>query len=346
MVRLRARGEEIRRFILAQVDAHPADIGRVASTHFGITRQAINLHLKKLVDQQALEPEGSTKNRTYRLQTQKSWQKSYVLASGLEEDPVWRNDIAAQLGDLPDNVMDIWHYGFTEMLNNSIDHSEGKQVIIELQRTASDAQILIADDGEGIFRRIQRLLKLEDERHAILELAKGKLTTDPANHTGEGIYFSSRMFDQFAILSGGVYFSHEFNKPEDWIMERETPKSGTTVFMRMTHNSARTVRQVFDKYTAGEDFGFKKTIVPVNLARYGNEMLVSRSQGKRLLARVDRFQIVIFDFENVDRIGQAFADEVFRVFKNKHPEMQLHFINAVPDVQDMIIRALDVNEAG
>ena len=189
-------------------------------------------------------------------------------------------------------------------------------------------------------------MELNDERHAVLELAKGKLTTDPANHTGEGIYFSSRMFDRFAILSGGVYFSHEFNKPEDWILENESPKAGTAVFMRMAHNSARTVKEVFDRYTAGEDFGFKKTVVPVSLARYGNEMLVSRSQAKRLLARVDRFRIVIFDFEGIDRIGQAFADEVFRVFKNKHPEIQLYFTNTVPDVQDMIVRALDVSDDG
>ena len=105
----------------------------------------------------------------------------------------------------------------------------------------------------------------------------------------------------------------------------------------------RTVKKVLDQYAVGTDFGFNKTVVPVNLAGYGNEWLVSRAQAKRLLARVDRFKIVIFDFKDVDRIGQAFADEVFRVFKQQHPEMQLHFINAVPEVQDMIIRALSAD---
>ena len=56
----------------------------------------------------------------------------------------------------------------------------------------------------GIFKKIQKALDLLDERHAILELAKGKLTTDPKHHTGEGIFFTSRMFDEFTILSGGV----------------------------------------------------------------------------------------------------------------------------------------------
>jgi len=76
------------------------------------------------------------------------------------------------------------------------------------------------------------------------------------------------------------------------------------------------------------------------LAGYGNESLVSRSQAKRLLARIDRFKIVIFDFENVDQIGQAFADEVFRVFKNQHPDIQIYFVKASRSVEDMIIRAL------
>ena len=66
------------------------------------------------------------------------------------------------------------------------------------------------DNGVGIFKKIQTELRLLDERHAILELAKGKLTTDPKRHTGEGIFFSSRMFDQFDILSGGIFFTHKF----------------------------------------------------------------------------------------------------------------------------------------
>jgi hypothetical protein len=114
--------------------------------------------------------------------------------------------------------------------------------------------------------------------------------------------------------------------------------------MQITNNSSRTAKSVFDKYASGAEYGFDKTVVPVSMARYGNEMLVSRSQAKRLLARVDRFKIVIFDFSDIDNIGQAFADEVFRVFKNKHPEIQLYFTQANKDVENMIIRSLRTAE--
>jgi hypothetical protein len=198
---------------------------------------------------------------------------------------------------------------------------------------------MILDDGEGIFKKIQRVLDLYDERHAVLELSKGKLTTDPERHSGQGVFFTSRMFDNFAIRSGSVYFTHEFNKPEDWILEHETSNTGTAVFMRLSNNTSRTSKQIFDNFSSGDDYAFTKTVVPVRLAQYGEETLVSRSQAKRLLARVEKFKIVIFDFTDVNTIGQAFADEIFRVFRNQHPEIKMTQLNASKEVDQMIRRA-------
>jgi hypothetical protein len=48
---------------------------------------------------------------------------------------------------------------------------------------------------------------------------------------------------------------------------------------------------------------------------------------------------VIFDFAEVKTIGQAFADEIFRIFKREHPELEIVIINANLDVQKMIRRA-------
>ena len=110
------------------------------------------------------------------------------------------------------------------------------------------------------------------------------------------------------------YFTHEFHDIEDWIIENKGSGEGTGVFMKLNNNTARTTANVFNQYTSDEDYQFSKTVVPVRLAQYGEELLVSRSQAKRLLARVDRFKVVIFDFEEVDKVGQAFADEIFRVF--------------------------------
>jgi anti-sigma regulatory factor (Ser/Thr protein kinase) len=339
MTRVRKRGEKIRQFILENVEKYPKDIASLVSQEFDISRQAVNKHIQNLVKQNSLIVGGTTRSRVYKLCPLEEWSNIYDLGSNLKEDIVWDSDIKPLIADLPENVRDIWSYGFTEMLNNSIDHSSGKSVFVNLERTAIDTEIVVMDNGEGIFKKIQRELDLHDERHAVLELAKGKLTTDPDRHSGEGIFFTSRMFDEFRILSGTVSFSHQFDRQEDWIFERKGFESGTTVLMKLNNNTSRTVKRIFDDFSSGDNYGFNKTVVPVRLAQYGNEKLFSRSQAKRLLARVDKFKVVIFDFAEVEIIGQAFADEVFRVFKNQHPEIQVMSVDASPNVQQMISRA-------
>lgn len=110
--------------------------------------------------------------------------------------------------------------------------------------------------------------------------------------------------------------------------------------MTLSNNIKRTTKQVFDSFTTGEDYGFTKTVVPVRLTQYGDDKLVSRSQAKRLLVRVEKFKVVMFDFDKVESVGQAFADEIFRVFKAQHPEIELTFENTCKQVHQMITRAL------
>jgi hypothetical protein len=335
---VRNRGEQIRHYIIEHVEKHPDDISKLTATKYGISRQAVNKHIKILVEEKALVTEGTTRNLKYRLRPMEQWVKLYEITPGLAEDIVWRKDVAPSIKQLPQNVVSIWHYGFTEMFNNAIEHSAGSSIMLKLKRTAASTEMLISDNGIGIFKKIQSELDLLDERHAILELAKGKLTTDPDNHTGEGIFFTSRAFDDFDILSGGIFFSHKFDTGEDWILERKKFSSETTIWMRLSNNTSRKLKEVFNKFTSGDDFGFTKTVVPVRLAQYGDDELISRSQAKRLLTRIDRFRTVILDFKDVESIGQAFSDEIFRVFKNNHPEVELVAINANSFVKRMISR--------
>lgn len=346
MSQVRVRGEPVRRFLIEHIDTYPADIVRVTAEKFGCSRQAVHKHMLRLINEGAVTVSGATRSRRYSLAPLSAWSKTYRLAEGLAEDAVWREDIAPLLSKLPDNVLGIWHYAFTEMLNNVIDHSGATHVVITVSRTAAATTVDIYDDGVGIFKKIQAALDLADERHSVLELAKGKFTTDPAHHSGEGIFFSSRMFDEFHILSGEVYFSHEFEKTEDWILQRSGSRGGTLVAMKLHNHTARTTKKVFDKFTSSEDYGFNKTVVPVKLMQYGDDNLVSRSQAKRLLARFDRFKIVMLDFAGVTSIGQAFADEVFRVFRAKHPEVELVPIHLSSEVRRMISRAESLAASG
>src|SRR5688572_8757778 len=192
---VRARGEDVRRYIVENVEKHPSAIAKLVADKFGITRQAANKHLKRLTDEKVLAESGNTRNRTYKLSPLVEWRGSYPLIGSPQapsEDYVWSNYVKPVLGQLPDNAMNIWHHAVTEMYNNAIDHSGGTKVNVQITKNAAETIVQIVDDGVGIFRKIQAALNLLDERHAVLELAKGKFTTDPKNHSGEGIFFTSR----------------------------------------------------------------------------------------------------------------------------------------------------------
>lgn len=338
----RLKTTQIRKFILHHIPDHPRDVVQLTSQAFGISRQAINRHIKTLEKEGLVTAVGSTRKRSYRLQPLLH-EKFILELKKLEEHRVWQQQLRPLIDNLPVNIIDIWHYGSTEMINNAIDHSLGKYMEVEVKKDAVNTEIRIFDDGVGIFRKIQRECGLEDERHAVLELAKGKLTTDPDNHTGEGIFFSSRMFDNYAILSGEVYFSHQSDDKEDWILETENTHNGTSVYMRIKNDSKRVLEDIFDKFKSeDEDYGFTKTIIPVKLIKHGEERLVSRSQAKRLMARVDRFKTVILDFSGVDSIGQAFADEIFRVFVHNNPSVRVEAFFANTNINNMIKRVTNI----
>ncbi len=336
---------EIRRFILTQVSDHPLDIVRVTVESFGITRQAVHRHLAAMVEAGLIEATGKTRQRRYALKIQRI-EQGLSLEENPDEDAVWRRWIAPELEDLPDNVRRICHYGFTEMYNNAVDHSEGTHALVSVERSAVSLEIRIADDGVGIFQKLKSRFDLDDERHAILELSKGKLTTDPKHHSGQGIFFTSRMFDNFNLHSGRLWLLHEGGtKGQDWLLSAkpsEESSPGTFVTMRIATDSPRTTVEIFNRFADPEadDYGFTRTHVPLILAQYGQDELVSRSQARRVLARFDRFKMIVLDFRGIESIGQAFADEIFRVFARAHPDIELLPVNASEQVNRMIHRAL------
>lgn len=331
------RSAEIEAALLQAVAAHPHDLVGMVAAQLGLSTARISIQVRALVAGNYLHKEGTTRP-TYTLGPNRRFERRY-RREGLAEDAVWFEQLWPLLRDLPRNLVDIAHHGITEMVNNAVDHSDAGHVVVRMDRSDGRLWFEVADDGIGIFRKVTRALDLPDERLALLELSKGKLTTDPRRHSGEGIFFTSRMFDSFRIASEGLVFDHDAAFEND-LLDDADEAGGTRVEMQVSLDSVRTAKDVIDQYSSGpEDYSFAKTVVPVKLAKVGDENLVSRSQAKRLLQRVDRFRCVVLDFAEVPGIGQAFADEIFRVFANEHPEVELVPIHAVADVQQMIRRA-------
>jgi hypothetical protein len=318
------------------IHAEPTNVAVRLAAELDVSRQSASRWLSIMKRDGLIASGGLGRGTKYTLLDAVKVQREYEI-DGLSEDRVWSELCSPVVSDLPKNVRDIWHHGLTEMINNAIDHSGSKVVRVSVRKNALLTSASVIDDGEGIFLKIQRALKLYDTREAILELAKGKFTTDPANHSGEGIFFSSKMFDHFSVHSGALFFLHDCDAP-DILLESSRKDTGTAVYMYLNNDSPRTSKEVFDQFALPEEFSFAKTIVPVRLAQHEGEKLVSRSQAKRLTRRFERFHVVMLDFSDVEEIGQGFADEVFRVFQNAHPEITMTPMRMSPAVAAMISR--------
>lgn len=335
-----SRYEQLVRTVTQDVAEHPRDLTRHYAQRLQVSRVAANKYIQRLEQEGWIARSGPSTHPVFSPGYKRRTARLYSLA-GLEEHVAWERDFKPCLSLAP-NILGIASHGFTEMVNNAIDHSDGSSVFVWASQDEQALHIIVSDDGVGIFAKITAALSLPDMRQALFELAKGKLTTDPSRHTGEGVFFTSRMFDAFEIRANGLQFNHASSSPHDWL--REVPgvfAQGTALFMRIALNSTRTTAEVYAQFTdAPEDYGFSRTVVPMKLARFGDEQLVSRSQAKRLIARFERFRTVILDFSDVQEIGQAFADELFRVYGNSHPEVELLPRNMTAQVERMWLRAV------
>ncbi|MCX5715484.1 MAG: DUF4325 domain-containing protein [Candidatus Omnitrophica bacterium] len=234
------------------------------------------------------------------------------------------------------NVSHVIDYAFTEMLNNAIEHSRSKTCEVIMVRERDEVYFHVIDKGIGIFNNIRQKKHLNTDMEAIQDLLKGKLSTDPKAHTGEGIFFTSRVADMLIIQSGRkkLIFNNLLN---DVFIKDVKNYTGTKVDFKIRLDSHINISNVFKQYT-GDSFEFSKTKVVVKLYRMGNEY-ISRSQARRILSSLEKFKVIILDFKDVDTVGQGFVDEVFRVWKDRYPAIEIIPHNSNENINFMINRA-------
>ena len=328
--------EQIKRYILEKIDENQDKLAAWTAETFEISQNTVYRYLRELEKDGIIRRTG----REYSLVRQsKTWRLKRSDNELKSEDGIYIKYIEPFIQGLPDNVEQIWQYSFMEMMNNAIDHSEAENVTIGIVSTCVNTTIVIADDGVGIFEKIKNYFGYDSLDDAVKELFKGKLTTDSKRHSGEGIFFTSRALDCFAAVSSGRIFTHD--KYDEMFAELEDvqelshwkEKTGTMIMMRLSNDSNRSLKEVFDTFS-DVDGGFTRTRIPVK--NIYETFPVSRSQAKRLCHRFDDFEEVELDFDGIDEIGQGFAHEIFVVFQNEHPQIRLIPINTSNDVERMI----------
>jgi anti-sigma regulatory factor (Ser/Thr protein kinase) len=263
-----------------------------------------------------------------------SLRHSFELGLPFDEFRVWSQrmlPLLAQAG-VEQACLDVLEYVCTEMLNNVLDHSGAGEARVALDWNVNSVLVHIDDDGRGVFAGIREALALDSDADAAMLVLKGKVTTDPARHTGEGLFFSARVCEWFNLQSARTALSLE-GGDAPWAYEalNETV-CGTRLRFRVSRTAPPKLREVFDRFCPQPELRFTRTVVSVALMQQSDGAVVSRSQGKRLVLGLERFTAVTFDFTGVTEIQQGFADEVFRVWAAAHPDIDLNVLGATEAV--------------
>lgn len=311
--------------------------GHKLCQYLNISRQALNRHIQALLHRKLIQKRGSTRGALYYFSSLPPLIHKKFALKNLNEDRVF-DELWELEGPLKikRNIFDILYYAFTEMLNNAIDHSQGKRVSISVYRSPDQIAFGIEDNGIGVFQKIKKAKKLKDHFEACEEILKGKCTTDSLHHTGEGIFFTSKAVDLFLLESSSLTLEIN-NFIKDFSIKKSDTSKGTRVYVELNLKASRQLNQIFQHYTT-KDFKFSKTHIYVKLFEKGDSF-ISRSEAKRLLSGLDKFETITLDFEKVKMIGQGFSDEIFRIFKHRYPKINIKVIHASKEVFFMIRRA-------
>lgn len=302
----------------------------------GVSRQAAHKALKRLQRQGLVRPTGAGRAARWRGRDSGPLRLRFPRAT-LAEDRVWSAHLAphAAVRALPEPARGILQYAATELLNNAIDHSGSPEVELRFEPGAGRVSLEVADEGAGLFEHVREGLGLPSELDAAAELTKGKVTTDPARHTGEGLFFTSKAVNRFEADSGGLRWLVDNDRGDTAIAEAPR-REGTRVRVELAREPRAPLAEVFARYT--DALQFARTEVVVRLFEHGEEF-VSRSEARRLLHGLERFRKVTLDFDRVRGVGQGFADEVFRVWPAQHPGVELEPVRMAPPVALALDRA-------
>lgn len=339
--------EKVKNYILRLIKDDRKDYVKATIDTFDISKSSVYNYVKQLEVDKIIEKKGNS----YSLRTAEYFY-SFKNDGTLSEDSIYRQFISQHI-DFKKNVNSVWNYAFTEMMNNAIEHSNAENISVSVYQNYLDTQILIVDDGVGIFNHIQKFMK--ESKNEILSLQEcvsllfaGKFTTAKQFHTGEGIFFTSHIMDEFIIYSNDNFFTrNNFTSAqfEDVSLHNLMKmENGTIVKMTLNNDTKKTLSEVFNTF-APVDEGFVKTTIPVaHMFAGGNP--VSRSEARRLLGSILPFNDIILDFSGVEEIGQGFAHELFVLGKQKYPHINLKTIKTRKTVEDMITRVVNTSNLG
>jgi len=322
------------RTITADALAHPTDLGPMLARRHAVSRGTMSRQLRRLVDSGWLERTGVSRPH-FKPGVQREVTTEYAIA-GLDEHTPWLRDVHPVLRLSP-AVTRIAQHVFGELLNNAIDHAQATRVTVSVRQTPTHLHILIGDDGLGVFRQLAAKAALPDAQRAALEIAKGRLTTQPECHGGRGLFFVARMVEAMNLQSNGQVLQWRHRGESVQFLNHPLNRSGTTVFVSLALDSSVRPTDAYGAFgSADAPLDFVRTQVPLRLLTDNGLTLDSRAQARWVVSRLELFATAELDFDGVDDVGPSFIDEVFRVYAKAHPEVALQPIRTNERVDKLL----------
>ncbi|MBR3366130.1 DUF4325 domain-containing protein [Candidatus Saccharibacteria bacterium] len=260
----------------------------------------------------------------------------------LDEELIWNKlrQNSSALSSLPEKTENALYFAFTEMLNNAIDHSNSGVGYVKIWYDKEKLYFIVRDKGIGIWNSLITKKHYENEVEAIQELLKGKVTTAPKWHSGEGIFWTSKIADRISFTSYGYRLSID-NTINDFAIEaldKSERTIGTEVYFEISLHTKKSIEELFRSYSVDKSLAIESTSIPVKLYKEG-DIWISRSQAKKILHGLEKYKKICLDFQGIKVIGQGFADEIFRVFSIHHPDIEIEAINMNDSVKLMVTSA-------
>ncbi|HED38136.1 MAG TPA: DUF4325 domain-containing protein [Ignavibacteria bacterium] len=327
MLSISKRSKEVAEFILETIKIDHRNVVRITSKKYGISRQAVHVHLKRLINDGLISSYGITNQKIYHLNKSRFTFKYEIDECNPE---IVVKDL--KINKIPDDAKEILNLCIYEIINNAKEHSGCKNIKVTIKRSIFNTEIAISDDGIGIFKNIQNnMINWKSERSILFQIIKGGFTTKPIKHSGIGLFTCMHLLDELCIKSGTIDFSIKKTKIGKKI-------EGTFIKMRINNYTHKVSSKIISNFiNKGKII---KTVVPIiQLQNIHDEKLISRSQAKYLMNRLNMVKTVVLDFKLVTMIGNSFADEIFRVFHSNNKHVSLLPINMNENVRKAVLRA-------
>lgn len=327
-----SRADEIRKFILENVDSNPNGIATQTAKKFRISRPGVHRHINSLLESGHLAKIGHRRKTRYARTTERQ-QIWVVKRSEIKSAPeVWEQTCAKKLRVFKSNVIDLLQWGFCQVLQNALEHTQCKELAIFYEFSGKSIHLSLLDDGMGIFESVSQSNQIADLREAALKIMNAPFAQ---NHSGPGLAWCAKLFDSLLIRSNGLEYCRFGN--EDWYLDNAPSDEhmGTLVQLSLDIATTRTLASVLQP---GGGCPADRQHVFVKMLELKNEVYLTREDAQNLLFDLDGFKEIVLDFKAVRNVGYHFTHEIFCFYQSKNPEVEISYLNTNSNIKFMIER--------